>query len=255
MPAAPVRIGSMSKLLCAGLLAVVLASFCVAGEVGVGSTRDEVIARYGQPQDVMSAGTREVLVYPRGRVSLVNGIVTRINLPPGPAPVQASAPALPIPNTTTPAARRAPAPFPRDKWFVNFEAAKAEATATRRRLLVLFTGSDWCPGCIKFEGEVANNPDFLSFTSVSFVLLRLDYPRELPQPPELREQNRALRKRFDINIYPSLLILDADGNEPVKVDFSKPRQAENYADFFVQAIDEARHLKPGEADKKWWWPF
>jgi thioredoxin-related protein len=131
----------------------------------------------------------------------------------------------------------------------------AAASATHRRLLVLFTGSDWCPGCMKFEEEVANNPDFLSFTSVSFVLVRLDYPRELPQPPELREQNRALLKQFGIHIYPSLLILDADGTNPVKVDSHKARPAENYADFFVQAIDEARHLKPGEADKKWWWPF
>jgi protein disulfide-isomerase len=245
----------MSRLLSAGLLAVALASLAVAGEVGVGSTRDEVIARYGQPQDVVSAGTREILVYPLGKVNLVGGIVTRINLPPGPAPVQAAAPASPAPETAAPAARPAPTPIPRDKWFVNFEAAKAEAAATKRRLLVLFTGSDWCPGCIKFEEEVANNPEFLSFTSVSFVMLRLDYPRELWQPPELREQNRALRKRFEINIYPSLLIMDADGNEPVKVDFSKARQAENYADFFVQAIDEARHLKPGQADKKWWWPF
>jgi protein disulfide-isomerase len=245
----------MSRLLSAGLLAVALASLAVAGEVGVGSTRDEVIARYGQPQDVVSAGTREILVYPLGKVNLVGGIVTRINLPPGPAPVQAAAPASPAPETAAPAARPAPTPIPRDKWFVNFEAAKAEAAATKRRLLVLFTGSDWCPGCIKFEEEVANQPEFLSFTSVSFVLLKLDYPRELWQPPELREQNKALRKRFEINVYPSLLILDADGNGPVKVDSRKPRQAESYADFFVQAIDEARHLKPGEADKKWWWPF
>jgi protein disulfide-isomerase len=245
----------MSKLLRAGLLMVAMASLGVAGEVGVGSTRDEVITRYGQPQDVVSAGTREILVYPRGRVNLVGGIVTRINLPPLSEPVQAPSPAPPAPQTTAPAAHPVPTPIPRDKWFVNFEAAKAEAAATRRRLLVLFTGSDWCPGCIKFEEEVANSPDFLSFTSVSFVLLRLDYPRELPQPPELREQNRALRKRFEINVYPSLLILDADGNEPVKVDFSKPRPADNYADFFVQAIDEARHLKPGQDDKKWWWPF
>ena len=245
----------MSKLLRAGLLAVALASVCVAGEVGVGSTRDDVIARYGQPQDVMSAGTKEILVYPRGRVTLVSGIVTRISLPPVSAAPGAAAPASPARESAAPSERPAPTPIPRDKWFVNFEAAKAEAAATRRRLLVLFTGSDWCPGCIKFENEVANNADFLAFTSVSFVMLRLDYPRELWQPPELREQNRALRKRFEINSYPSLLILDADGNEPVRVDFSKPRQADNYAEFFVQAIDEARHLKPGEADKHWWWPF
>ena len=45
-----------------------------------------------------------------------------------------------------------PAPV---EWLTNYEAAKAEATAKHKRILALFTGSDWCPSCMKFEAEVA----------------------------------------------------------------------------------------------------
>ena len=240
------------SLLLAALLAAPAAGALGADEPGVGSTRDQVIARYGQPRAVLSAGSREILTYAAGRVVLEDGRVTRWELP-------ALAPAAPTadPTSSPRVAPAPPAPTPtpvaRDAWFTDYPAAQAEATATKRRILALFTGSDWCPGCIAFENQVAHHPDFLATTRASFVLLKLDYPQNHPLPPALKAQNDELRKRYAIHVYPTLLILSPDGATSVAVDTSHPRQADDLADFFVQAVDEARRAKP--EDKKWWWPF
>ena len=217
---------------------------------GVGATRAEVVAQFGQPRAVLSGGSREILTYPSGRVVLENGLVTKMEMPP-PAPAAIA---------VAPAPRVAPAPAPppqatatREVWLTDFAEAKREALSSKRRILALFTGSDWCPACMEFENQVAHHPDFLATTQTSFVLLKLDYPQARIQSPETRAQNSELRKRFGIASYPTLLILSAEGEKLQKVENTKPRQASDVTDFYVQAVDEARRRKPD--DSKWWWPF
>jgi len=239
-------------LLLAALLSAPAAGALGADDPGVGSTRDEIIARYGQPRAVLSAGSREILTFAAGRVVLEDGRVTRFELPAAAHAAPTAVPS-PSPRVATPAPAPPPTPVARDAWFTDYAAAQAEATATKRRILALFTGSDWCPGCIAFENQVAHHPDFLATTQASFVLLKLDYPANHPLPAVLKAQNDELRKRYAIHSYPTLLILSPDGATSVAVDTSHPRKADDLTDFFVQAVDEARRAKP--EDRKWWWPF
>lgn len=238
----------------AGILAGPASQGQAPGDLGIGSTRADIIAVYGEPRNELSAGTKEILTFANGRVILEDGKVTRMELPrPTPAPRPAGptqAPPPPLAALAQPALR--PAPIPREDWLTDYTAAQAEAAASKRRILALFTGSDWCPGCIQFEENVAHHPDFLATTRPAFVLLKLDYPRETPQPPGIRAQNEALRRRFGITAYPTLMIITADGATGSKVDTS-PRRADDIVDFFVQAVDEARRKKPEV--KRWWWPF
>ena len=233
---------------------------CVIGRPGPvtsGATRDEVIAAYGAPKGSTQAGTKEILVYAEGRVVLENGQVVRIDMKAS----AASAPVTPAPEPPAPVEAAAPVPPPKPKvvapapveWFTDFEAAKIEAAAKHKRILALFTGSDWCPACMKFEAEVAHNADFLRVTQISFVLLKLDYPQDTPQPEALRAQNEPLRRRYGISYYPTLLVMSADGEKTLRVDTRRDRPAADYADFFVQAVDEAR--KDFDKPKSAWWPF
>ena len=229
--------------------------------VTTGASRDDVIAAYGPPKGSTQLGAKEILVYPDGRVILENGLVTRIDMKAGavPAtppqkPAQASPPAAPaVASAVEPLPKpKAVVPAPVE-WLTNYEAAKAEATAKHKRILALFTGSDWCPACMKFEGEVAHNADFLRDVPISFVLLKLDYPNNTPQSEALRAQNQALLARHRIESYPSLLMMSADGEKTLRVDTQKRRQAADYADFFIQAIDEAR--ANFDKPKSSWWSF
>ena len=243
-------------ILLAVLLAAVLAGALRAADPGVGSTRADVIARYGPPRAILSGGSREILTYPSGRVVLEGGVVTKFELPALPARgeivVAPAAQAQAKPATPPPAAAPARQADP-DPWLTDFAEAKAQALASRRRILALFTGSDWCPACMEFEGQVSHNPDFLATTRASFVLLKLDYPQSKAQPQALRAQNSELRSRFGIAAYPTLLILGPDGDKQRKVDNTSPRKADGIVDFYVQAVDDARRAK-GE-EPKWWWPF
>lgn len=233
--------------------------------LGLGSTREEVIAHYGPPRGTSQAGKREILTYPEGRVMLEDGRVTffELKLPPlADSPVPSAAPALPAPVATAepppagPPLRSAEAIAPADPWLTDFDRAKAQAAEQKKRLLVLFTGTDWCPPCQRFQAEVAGNEDFLRIFSPAFVFVKVDWLRNRPQPAEEAARVNALRREYGIASYPTLLVLAADGTKLMRVDTRKGRQASDTADFYIQAVDEARQAtQEGRPVKSGWWPF
>jgi hypothetical protein len=62
------------------IAAVLLCAACSAHAVQVGQARGAVIAELGKPTSTLEVGSREVLTFPRGDVTLVNGVVTEVRL-------------------------------------------------------------------------------------------------------------------------------------------------------------------------------
>jgi len=43
-------------------------------------------------------------------------------------------------------------------WLTDLDAAKKQAAAEKKDILIDFTGSDWCGWCIKLDKEVFSTP-------------------------------------------------------------------------------------------------
>jgi len=70
-----------------------------------------------------------------------------------------------------------PVPAPALTWTTDLPAALAQAQATQRPVLVVFSGSDWCKPCMLLKQEVFDQPEFAAFAQDKFVLARFDFPR------------------------------------------------------------------------------
>ena len=97
------------------------------------------------------------------------------------------------------------------KWLEDFEAAKTEAEALEKPILLLFTGSDWCPPCMRLERTVFKDDAFKEFANENLVLAMADFPRRRQQNRAQKEANEALRQRFEIRGYPTMVLLDEKG--------------------------------------------
>jgi thioredoxin-related protein len=97
-------------------------------------------------------------------------------------------------------------------WSNDYVAARAAAAKTGRRLLLDFTGSDWCVFCQKLDREVFSTPEFRDFAR-NFILVRLDYPSRKKLSPAEETQNGELRQRYKIDGFPTLIVTDASGTE------------------------------------------
>lgn len=97
-------------------------------------------------------------------------------------------------------------------WFTDFAQAQAEARKLKRPILADFTGSDWCGWCVKLDKEVFSQKQFKSYAAKNLVLLTVDFPRSKWQTPAEKKANSALAQKYHVNGFPTVLLLDADGN-------------------------------------------
>lgn len=98
-------------------------------------------------------------------------------------------------------------------WLEDYKKAQEEATATNKFLLVDFTGSDWCGWCRKFDKEVLSQPQFKDYARENLVLLEVDFPRAKPQSVELKKQNLELAQQYQVQGFPTIVVLNGNGQK------------------------------------------
>ena len=98
-------------------------------------------------------------------------------------------------------------------WPTSVKTAQAQSLTSTKPILVNFTGSDWCGWCVKLKKEVFNTTEFEQWAAQNVVLLEVDFPRNTKLPPEIKAQNEKLQKRYNIKGFPTILFLNADGEE------------------------------------------
>ncbi|PYJ71995.1 MAG: thioredoxin family protein [Verrucomicrobia bacterium] len=98
-------------------------------------------------------------------------------------------------------------------WLDDYKKAQQEAKASNKFLLLDFTGSDWCGWCKKFDKEILSQSEFQDYARENLVLVELDFPRAKPQSPELRKQNQELADQYQVQGFPTIVVLNGDGQK------------------------------------------
>ena len=98
-------------------------------------------------------------------------------------------------------------------WLTNYAEAQQEAKSQHKLLLMDFTGSDWCGWCIMLEKEIFSKPEFKEYASKNLVLFEADFPRRKELPAETVEQNQSLAMKYQIQGFPTIVVLDSSGKE------------------------------------------
>ncbi len=98
-------------------------------------------------------------------------------------------------------------------WLTDFQKAQSEAKSEHKLVLINFSGSDWCPWCIRLDREVFSKPEFAQFAKDNLVLLLADFPRAKPLSNEVRKQNYELAQRYSIDGFPTIVVLNSEGKQ------------------------------------------
>ncbi len=121
-------------------------------------------------------------------------------------------------------------------WLTDFEAAKAKAKADKKLMLVDFTGSDWCIFCKRLHADVFDKKSFKTDAPKQYVLVELDYPHEKKLPDELKAQNEKLKNTYKIHGYPTILLLDAEGEEVAALVGYRASSPEKYMESLAKLV-------------------
>ncbi len=97
-------------------------------------------------------------------------------------------------------------------WMTDFELAKSQAKISNKPILLSFSGSDWCSWCMKLDNEVFSKPEFQKWSKENVITVSVDFPRRHPQSMEQKQQNEALAVQYGVDSFPTVILVDADGN-------------------------------------------
>ena len=116
------------------------------------------------------------------------------------------------------------------EWITDYPTALAKARESGKLVLIDFTGSDWCGYCIQLKKKSLSTGEFNTFADQKLILLEVDFPRRKRLPAEQLKANEALARRFGIQGFPTLFLVNGEGKILGQV------PAENNPRELIQAI-------------------
>ena len=99
------------------------------------------------------------------------------------------------------------------QWMTDLPKAQDKAKAEHKLVMMDFTGSDWCGWCIKLNKEVFSQPEFVEYANKNLVPVEIDFPRRKQQTADLKKSNEALQRRYKIEGYPTIIVLNGEGKK------------------------------------------
>ena len=94
-------------------------------------------------------------------------------------------------------------------WHDDIDEAIAASKENGKDLLLLYTGSDWCPPCKKLESEVLGQEGFLDEAKRNFEFVILDFPKEKQLAEKTVKQNKTWAAKFGVEGYPTVILVDS----------------------------------------------
>ena len=107
-------------------------------------------------------------------------------------------------------------------WVADLSVAQAQARATNRPILAVFSGSDWCKPCVVYEREVFSQPEFMAYAKNKLVLAHFDFPRQKKNQPsaaQLRLNAAATAQLNREGDFPLAVLVAPDGKVLVKTGY------------------------------------
>jgi len=121
-------------------------------------------------------------------------------------------------------------------WETDYKAALEQAAKDGKMVLLDFTGSDWCGWCIKLDKETFSKPAFKEFAAKILVLVELDFPNNKPQSAAVKKQNEALQAQYNVEGFPTLVLLNSKGKEIAR----NPGYLAGGPDAFIKWVESAK---------------
>ncbi len=104
-------------------------------------------------------------------------------------------------------------------WTTDLGKAIELAKTEHKTILVNFTGSDWCKWCFKLNDEVFSQEEFKEYAVENLLLVKVDFPRSIPQSNQTKSYNQSLAHKFGVQGFPTIIIINSQGNPVAKTGY------------------------------------
>ena len=129
--------------------------------------------------------------------------------------------------------------FAQKGWITDYDTALEKAQKTQLPVLLIFSGSDWCPPCMFFEKRILSQSVISDACNEIFVPLYIDLPEKKFILPEKLEVNKNLAKKFGVGTFPTIILLNSEGKILSKDSGLPWRQPQEFLDWITENIKKS----------------
>ena len=109
-------------------------------------------------------------------------------------------------------------------WCVDLCQAQKQAMEHDKKIVLAFSGSDWCAPCMKLEKEIWSSEEFKAYAKDHFVMLKADFPRKKKNKlsKEQEKKNARLAERYNkAGYFPYVVVMNAEGEVLGSIGYEK----------------------------------
>ncbi|HIP33197.1 MAG TPA: thioredoxin family protein [Bacteroidia bacterium] len=99
-------------------------------------------------------------------------------------------------------------------WLTSFEQAKTLAEKQNKKILMSFSGSDWCANCMRLDKTLFQAEEFKMYAEKNLILLKVDFPsrKKNALSNEQQDHNDKLADKYNQKgMFPNVAIVDYKG--------------------------------------------
>ena len=95
----------------------------------------------------------------------------------------------------------------------DFDKAVAAAKKDGKKIVLEFSGLDWCPPCKMLHKFVVNTKDFIKYANNKLHFIIADFDRYgNPKNKAFAKRYKELADKYNLRGFPTIVILSPDGN-------------------------------------------
>lgn len=98
-----------------------------------------------------------------------------------------------------------------DEWYENYRTARTAAIKEKKKILIFFSGSDWCEPGRRLEQDLFKTSEFKRVAAQKYVLYNADFPKYSSLGQEKEDRNKQLAARYGIHLFPAVVIVEPGG--------------------------------------------
>lgn len=123
-------------------------------------------------------------------------------------------------------------------WITDFKVATNAAAANKLPIIAYFSVSDTSEECMRFDFLVLQDPEFNKYVHNNFIMFWADLPRLRQLPDDIRKQNTDLIKRYGINRYPTIILLNPKGIKLATINYDGKSTALHFISTLRKALGQ-----------------
>jgi len=122
----------------------------------------------------------------------------------------------------------------------DIESAQQKAVEEDKKIMLVFSGSDWCKPCIKYRKTLLEDTAFVAFANEKLIMVEADFPYK--KKNRLSEtqtiHNEALAERYNPNgVFPLTVFLDSDQESLDVWEYDSDFSVSDYINYIQKTIN------------------